>query len=53
MSLESGQKHPDYSASLVVFADSVHHMLIYNKREKEGQCVREDFLGDLLFAALT
>lgn len=43
----------DYSASLVFNADSVHHMFIYTKREKEGQCVIVDLLGNLLFGVLT
>ena len=48
-----GRRETDYSASLVVIADSVHHMLIYTKREKEGQCVSVDFPRDLLFSVLT
>lgn len=53
MSLETRQKESDYSASLVIIADFVDHMLIYTKREKEGQCVSVDLLGDLQFSVLT
>lgn len=53
MSLETRQKESDYSASLAIIADFVHHMFIYTKREKEGQCVSVDLLGDLLFSVLT
>lgn len=53
VSLETRQKVSDYSASLVVIADSVHHMFIYTEREKEGQCVSVDLPGDLLFRVLT
>lgn len=53
VSLKTKQKDRDYSTSLVVIADFVHHMFIYTKREKEGQCVSVDLPGDPLFRVLT
>lgn len=47
VSLETKQKDGDYSASLEVNADFVHHMFIYTRREKKRVIVSWQVSGVL------